>query len=95
LTQLGSRVCIAALPAADRSLPLHVRFANDAAVFVIFFAWQIGRARAAYPDGKNSPRDYGRVVFELNPLRDSPHVNDKVKLTEAEIQTLSPMRLPG
>jgi acetyl esterase/lipase len=34
-------------------------------------------------------------VFELAPLRDSPHVNDKVKLTEAEIQTLSPMRLPG
>jgi arylformamidase len=34
-------------------------------------------------------------VFELGPLRDSPHVNDKVKLTEAEIETLSPMRLPG
>lgn len=34
-------------------------------------------------------------VFELAPLRDSPHVNDKVKLTEAEIQTLSSMRLPG
>lgn len=34
-------------------------------------------------------------VFELAPLRDSPHVNDKVKLTEAEIETLSPLRLPG
>jgi arylformamidase len=34
-------------------------------------------------------------VFDLAPLRDSPHVNDKVKLTEAEIRTLSPMRLPG
>ena len=34
-------------------------------------------------------------VFELAPLRDSPHVNDKVKLTEAEIEELSPMRLPG
>jgi arylformamidase len=34
-------------------------------------------------------------VFDLAPLRDSPHVNDKVKLTEVEIQTLSPMRLPG
>jgi arylformamidase len=34
-------------------------------------------------------------VFELAPLRDSPHVNDNVKLTEAEIKTLSPMRLPG
>jgi acetyl esterase/lipase len=34
-------------------------------------------------------------VFELAPLRDSPHVNDKVRLTEAEIETLSPMRLPG
>ena len=28
-------------------------------------------------------------VFELAPLRDSPHVNDKVKLTEVEIETLS------
>jgi arylformamidase len=34
-------------------------------------------------------------VFELAPLRDSPHVQDKVKLTEVEIETLSPMRLPG
>jgi arylformamidase len=34
-------------------------------------------------------------VFELAPLRDSPHVNDKVKLAEVEIETLSPMRLPG
>jgi len=34
-------------------------------------------------------------VFELAPLRDSPHVNDQVKLTELEIETLSPMRLPG
>jgi acetyl esterase/lipase len=34
-------------------------------------------------------------VFELAPLRDSPHVNDKVKLTEGEIEALSPMRLPG
>jgi arylformamidase len=34
-------------------------------------------------------------VFELAPLRDSPHVNDKLKLTEVEIETLSPIRLPG
>ena len=34
-------------------------------------------------------------VFELAPLRDSPHVNDQVKLTETEIETLSPMRRPG
>lgn len=34
-------------------------------------------------------------VFELSPLRDSPSVNDKVKLTEVEIVTLSPMRLPS
>jgi arylformamidase len=34
-------------------------------------------------------------VFELAPLRDSPHVNDNVRLTETEIETLSPMRLPG
>ena len=34
-------------------------------------------------------------VFDLAPLRDSPHVNDKVKLTEVEIETLSPMRRPG
>jgi arylformamidase len=33
-------------------------------------------------------------VFELAPLRDSPHVQDKVKLTETEIESLSPMRLP-
>jgi len=33
-------------------------------------------------------------VFELAPLRDSPHVNDKVKLSEEEIQKLSPMRRP-
>jgi acetyl esterase/lipase len=31
-------------------------------------------------------------VFDLAALRDSPHVNDKVKLTENEIETLSPMR---
>src|SRR6185436_19626580 len=31
-------------------------------------------------------------VFELDPLRDSPQVNDKVKLTEVEVATLSPMR---
>jgi arylformamidase len=34
-------------------------------------------------------------VFELAPLRDSPHVNDQVQLTEIEIETLSPMRRPG
>jgi len=34
-------------------------------------------------------------VFDLAALRDSPHVNDKVKLTEKEIETLSPMRRPG
>ena len=35
------------------------------------------------------------AVFDLAPLRDSPHVNDKVQLTELEIETLSPMRRPG
>ena len=34
-------------------------------------------------------------VFELAPLRDSPHVNDQVQLSEEEIETLSPLRLPG
>src|SRR5215472_157844 len=34
-------------------------------------------------------------VFELAPLRDSHHVNDKLNLTELEIETLSPMRRPG
>jgi len=34
-------------------------------------------------------------VFDLAALRDSPHVNDKVKLTETEIETLSPMRRPA
>jgi dienelactone hydrolase len=33
-------------------------------------------------------------VFDLAALRDSPHVNDKVRLTEVEIETLSPMRRP-
>jgi len=33
-------------------------------------------------------------VFDLGALRDSPHVNDKVKLGEEEIQKLSPMRRP-
>jgi arylformamidase len=33
-------------------------------------------------------------VFDLAALRDSPHVNDKVKLTEVEVETLSPMRRP-
>ncbi len=34
-------------------------------------------------------------VFDLAALRNSPHVNDKVKLTEKEIETLSPMRRPS
>jgi arylformamidase len=34
-------------------------------------------------------------VFELAPLRDSPQVNDKLKLTEVEVETLSPMRQPS
>jgi arylformamidase len=33
-------------------------------------------------------------VFDLGALRDSPHVNDKVKLSEEEIEKLSPMRRP-
>jgi arylformamidase len=35
------------------------------------------------------------AVFDLAHLRDSPHVNDKVRLTEVEIETLSPLRRPG
>ena len=33
-------------------------------------------------------------VFDLGALRNSPHVNDKVKLSEEEIQKLSPTRRP-
>ena len=33
-------------------------------------------------------------VFDLAALRDSPHVNDKVKLSEEEVEKLSPMRRP-
>src|SRR5215468_5351379 len=33
-------------------------------------------------------------VFDLGALRDSPHVNDKVRLSEEEIEKLSPMRRP-
>ena len=32
-------------------------------------------------------------VFDLGPLRDVPSVNDKVRLSEAEVETLSPLRL--
>ena len=64
---------------------------------VIISGWSAGGHLTAYL------LDHPRVaaglavsgVFELAPLRDSPHVNDKVKLNEAEIETLSPMRLPG
>ena len=34
-------------------------------------------------------------LFELGPLRDVPHVNDQVQLTDTEVATLSPQRLPG
>jgi acetyl esterase/lipase len=34
-------------------------------------------------------------VFDLGGLRDSPHVNDKLRLTEEEVAGLSPMRRPG
>lgn len=33
-------------------------------------------------------------VFDLGHLRESPHVNDKLRLTETEVEELSPMRLP-
>lgn len=33
-------------------------------------------------------------VFDLGHLRDSPHVNDKLQLTEAEVRDLSPVRRP-
>jgi acetyl esterase/lipase len=64
---------------------------------VILSGWSAGGHLTAYL--LNHPRVAAGLaisgVFELAPLRDSPHVNDKVKLTEAEIETLSPMRLPG
>ena len=63
---------------------------------VIISGWSAGGHLTAFL--LNHPKAAGLAisgVFELAPLRDSPHVNDKVKLTEAEIQTLSPMRLPG
>jgi arylformamidase len=33
-------------------------------------------------------------AFELGPLRDVPSVNAKLKLTDIEVETLSPLRLP-
>lgn len=33
-------------------------------------------------------------AFELGPLRDVPSVNTKLKLTDLEVETLSPLRLP-
>src|SRR5947209_11521548 len=38
---------------------------------------------------------FGGRNSELAPLRDSPQVNDKLKLTEVEVETLSPMRRPS
>jgi len=64
---------------------------------VILSGWSAGGHLTAYL--LDHPRVTARLaisgVFELAPLRDSPHVNDKVQLTEVEIETLSPMRLPG
>jgi acetyl esterase/lipase len=64
---------------------------------VILSGWSAGGHLTAYLLGH--PRVAAGLaisgVFELAPLRDSPHVNDKVKLTEAEIETLSPLRVPG
>ena len=37
---------------------------------------------------------YDGSAFDLGALRDSPHVNDKMRLSEEEIQKLSPMRQP-
>jgi len=34
-------------------------------------------------------------AFELGPLRDVPSVNTKLKLTDVEVETLSPLRLPA
>ncbi|MEA2610063.1 MAG: arylformamidase [Chloroflexota bacterium] len=34
-------------------------------------------------------------VFDLAPLRESHHVNDVVNLTDTEVETLSPIRLPA
>lgn len=34
-------------------------------------------------------------AFELGPLRDVPSVNAKLKLTDLEVETLSPLRLPA
>jgi arylformamidase len=64
---------------------------------VIISGWSAGGHLTAFM--LNHPRVAAGLaisgVFELAPLRDSPHVNDNVKLTEVEIKTLSPMRLPG
>jgi len=34
-------------------------------------------------------------VFDLAPLQQSPHVNDKVQLTDVEVETFSPLRRPS
>jgi hypothetical protein len=64
---------------------------------VVISGWSAGGHLAAFLLGH--PRVAAGLaisgVFELAPLRDSPHVNDKVRLSEVEIETLSPMRLPG
>ena len=64
---------------------------------VILSGWSAGGHLTAFL--LNHPRVAAGLaisgVFELAPLRDSPHVNDKARLTEVEIETLSPMRLSG
>ena len=62
---------------------------------VILTGWSAGGHLTSYL--ANHPKVASALtisgVFDLAALRDSPHVNDVMKLTEAEVETLSPMRL--
>ena len=62
---------------------------------VILTGWSAGGHLTSYL--ANHPKVAAALtisgVFDLAALRDSPHVNDVMTLTETEVETLSPMRL--
>ena len=64
---------------------------------VILSGWSAGGHLAAF--AADHPRVAAALpvsgAFELGPLRDVPSVNAKLKLTDVEVGTLSPLRLPA
>jgi hypothetical protein len=67
--------------------------------YLVWDDYQRGLAMQIQPSGYRSYKLIYRFHnrprwYHIGALRDSPHVNDKVKLSEEEIQNLSPMRRP-